>query len=375
MFSAGRSLGCAASIAHGRFEAALAQLLLELLAYPRLLLRILDLVPRAVHHLLAMARELRQRGQRQVAGGGRAHVEVLVEPAVGRREHAALVPRRDDLLPALRPHDGVALPGGDHDDAAGAVTVSLLVGAGREDRHVAAHLGVRERDVDDVAAATAGAVRDEVLPGAHVREEVAVPSRAAAHGRRALGDRVQVVPLRLEQLRVGVGVVEVEAGVRLERHGDGQVVVVQQPQRLVPPGVGELPVAAPGDQEERARAELEAMLRHALGPDGGDAPPAHGVDHLVQREPHRGHRRLGRDLGDARLGNALHAGELDERGVTLPLAPRGHLDGLEVFDEVAAVDRHALGLHPSVVHVLPVPGAAAGDLVLRVRLLSQRRCS
>ena len=45
-------------------------------------------VPGAVLHVLGVADELRQRMERQVAGRRRADVEVLVEPAIRRDEHA-----------------------------------------------------------------------------------------------------------------------------------------------------------------------------------------------------------------------------------------------------------------------------------------------
>ena len=65
----------------------------------------------------------------QVAGRLVADVEVLVEPAVRRRNQTARLPGRDDLVFAFLPHDRVALAGGDDDRPARAVAVGLLVGA------------------------------------------------------------------------------------------------------------------------------------------------------------------------------------------------------------------------------------------------------
>ena len=247
--------------------------------------------------------------------------------------------------------------------------MALLVHARREHRHVAAHLRMGERDVHHIPASAALAVRHDVRPSAHVREEVAVPGGAAAHVGRARRDGVQLLLSRLQQLRVWEGVVEVEIRVRLERHRNRQVVVVQQTQGLIAPRVRELTRRSPRDEEQAARAELEAVLRHAVRPHRGDALSAQRVDDLVQRELHRRDRAAARYLRDAGLRHALHAHELDERRVALALLPRPYRHRAQVLNEVAAVDRHALRLHPRVVQVPVVPAAASGDLVLDVRNL------
>ena len=139
-------------------------------------------------------------------------------------------------------------------------------------------------------------------------------------------------------------------------------------QWLVAAGVRELPVRAARDEEEAARAELEAVLGHAVRPDGGDAVPREGVDDLVECELEWGSARTGWKLGDARLRDTLHAGYLDEGAVALALVPRGDFDGAEVFDKVAAMDGEPLRFHPPVVSE-PAVAASARDGVLRCAVL------
>ena len=106
-------------------------------------------------------------------------------------------------------------------------------------------------------------------------------------------------------------------------------------------------------------------------------PVREGVDDLVECELERGSARTGRKLGDARFGDALHAGYLDEGAVALTLVPRGDLHGAEVFDEVAAVYGETLRLHPPVVSE-PAVAASARDRVLLGAILGHvillRRC-
>src|SRR5207248_2214216 len=117
-----------------------------------------------------------QRVQREVTTGLAAHVEVLVEPAVRRREEAPLMPGDNDLLGRLmRPEDRIPLAAGDHDRAPRTVSMAFLIGTSVEDGHVAGGLGVGELDADDVPAGAASPEGLELVPGTHVREEVAVP--------------------------------------------------------------------------------------------------------------------------------------------------------------------------------------------------------
>ena len=84
---------------HQAGEVALGELGLELLSDVRVFVRVLNLI---VLVLDALALAGAARGvEGEVAGGRLAYVEVLVEPAVRRDEHAALVPR--DGRPARRP--------------------------------------------------------------------------------------------------------------------------------------------------------------------------------------------------------------------------------------------------------------------------------
>src|SRR5262245_32220611 len=134
-----------------------------------------------------MAMELHWWVQRQVAGRARPGVEMLVEPAVGRRQHAALVPRADDLLLALFPHDRVAFPGGNDNGASGTVAMRLLVRLGREDRHVRRDFRVGKLDVYAPAASAPPHIRVEFVPRFHVGEKVAVPVATPPQTLIALG--------------------------------------------------------------------------------------------------------------------------------------------------------------------------------------------
>src|SRR4029078_452061 len=91
----------------------------------------------------------------QVARRRLAHIEMLVEPAIRRNKDAGLMPRNDDLLFTLGPHDRVALTHGNDDDEAGSVAVALLIGTRVEDRHVAGHLRLGKLDVHHASARAA----------------------------------------------------------------------------------------------------------------------------------------------------------------------------------------------------------------------------
>ena len=198
-------------------------------------------------------------------------------------------------------------------------------------------------------------------------EEVAVPHLASASGERALallhdGFRLGVELLGAVQERAGrVRVVDEEVRVRGGRHGDGEVVVVEQARGVVAVHVRELAVGVARHEEEAARRPLERLLRTGVvRPDGGDAASAEDVDLLVDREFQRRERVSGRYLLDAALDHALHAAQLHERRVDLAVLPPTELSGAEVFHVVAPVDGDVLRFHPVVVgetsrHAVPPP--------------------
>ena len=193
----------------------------------------------------------------------------------------------------------------------------------------------------------------ELVPHAHVGEEVAEPEGAP---RGALGDvllggglglGVEVLPLQDVLL---VGVVEEEVGVGDGGHCDGEIVVVEQSRGPVAVHIVELRPRVAGNEEEGAGRPLEGVgLAAAFAPHRGRALAARDVDHLVDgllEGPDGAARGY---LLHASLDDAGHAFELDECGVALAQAPRGDLDGPQVFDEVAPVDGNALCVHPAVV--------------------------
>src|SRR5207247_1814036 len=99
-----------------RGQAALRQLLFELLANPRLLVHVSDLLVAEITFPVVPVQDPR-RAERDVAGGILPDVEVLVVPLLGRGEDGPLMPRNDRLLAARRPHDAVPLAGRNDDDA------------------------------------------------------------------------------------------------------------------------------------------------------------------------------------------------------------------------------------------------------------------
>src|SRR5947208_5667960 len=125
--------------------------------------------------------------KRQITRRDRARVEVLVIPASGRHKHTGFVPGHDDPLAAgTGPHDRVAIAGRDDDDDAGSMMVSLLVAARWEHGHVRWNERRREFDGHVVAATTSLLVGIELIPGRHVREEVAEPHRPAQRTSRPI---------------------------------------------------------------------------------------------------------------------------------------------------------------------------------------------
>src|SRR5581483_11032671 len=124
---------------------------------------------------------------------------------------------------------------------------------------------------------------------------------------------------------------------------------MEQPHRLVALHVAELMVRAARHEEHAVLLPLEALLAAALVPDIGDAASGDDVDDLVERELERLGRPARGDLAHARRSDALLPGELDEGAHALALFPPAELDGAQVWDEVAAMDRDARALHPVVV--------------------------
>src|SRR5262249_34941890 len=148
--------------------AALCQLAFEVLADPRILVRVFDLTA-----VVRGSRKLGQMPELEIAGLLVAQVEMLVEPAAGWREHGRLSPVADHPFAAGLPEHGVAFPGRDDDHPAWAVEVRLLVHGRVEYGHARGHARAREQDLDGVAARAARAVRGKVVPDTHIWEEVA----------------------------------------------------------------------------------------------------------------------------------------------------------------------------------------------------------
>src|SRR5262249_1946860 len=144
---------------HQRLEATRLELRLELVPDERILAGVLDLVAGQVLEPLATTSHTFGRVEGEVASIVRTQVEVLVEPAVRGNEPTSLVPRDDHLVLPLFPHDGVALAARNDDHDARSVAMPLLVGPGREDRHVAPHRGVGELHAHPEAAGAALLVR------------------------------------------------------------------------------------------------------------------------------------------------------------------------------------------------------------------------
>src|SRR6266849_957822 len=125
-----------ALLGHDALDASLGQFLFEFLPDKRILVGILYLVFSPVLNLLRMAVELHGRMKGEISRHLAAGVKVLVEPFIGRRNHAALVPRANDFFFAFFPHDRISFAGRYDDRAARPVPVRFLVGFRREDRHM-----------------------------------------------------------------------------------------------------------------------------------------------------------------------------------------------------------------------------------------------
>ena len=207
------------------------------------------------------------------------------------------------------------------------------------------------------AARAAPLERDEPVPGAHVRKEVAHP--VLAH--RAAPGWIVVHHERIGVELVGGGQllhrlerrVEEDACVLRGGHRDGHIVVVQQPRGLAAGHAGILHPVVAGDAKHRMVGPLERVLLTAVLPDGGDAAPAEDVDDVFQRHLERRNGAACRHLGDASLGDALLAGKLQERRVVAALLPVAQLDRASVLYVVVAVDGDTLRFHPLVVELRP----------------------
>ncbi len=215
-----------------------------------------------------MAVELHRRMERQITRHVAAGIKVLVKPFVRRRDHAALVPRTNDLFFALFPHDRIAFTGRDNDRPARAMAMRLLIGFGREHRHVRRQLGIRELHEHALAAGAAALIGIELVPGAHIGEKVAVPKSAHAQPfvrilcLHHLRFRIEVA-VRYANFRF-VRVIEIHVGLRQRRHGHRHIAVMKQPDRLIALHVAEhVPVIA-RHQKHRVLLPLEVLFRLAL---------------------------------------------------------------------------------------------------------------
>ena len=238
----------------------------------------------------------------------------------------------------------------------GAVTVRLLVGARREHRHVAGKLRVGELDEHAVAAGAPLLVFVQLVPGSHVREEVAVPVDAPVphvplgRVRDHLGLGVELAFLGRDDVLAGKGIVEEEIRIAHRGHGQRQVVVVQQPDHLVALHVVDGVVVVAGDDEHAVVLPLEGLLRAVVvAPHGGGAAAFHDVNHLVEGKPHRRSRLSGGDFLDPGAGHALLPHELHEGRLALAVLPPFEVAGAQVPDEIPRVDRKSEGLHPVVI--------------------------
>ena len=93
--------------------------------------------------------------EREIARGGRARVEVLVVPHVGRHDHGADLPIVALGLIALRPHERIALAAQNDHMGAGTMGMALLVGADGELGDVAVHRALRHVEANMATARAA----------------------------------------------------------------------------------------------------------------------------------------------------------------------------------------------------------------------------
>src|SRR6266508_1294962 len=141
---------------------------------------------------------------REVSGGGGAHIEVLVPPPIGRGERAALLPGHEDLVLALRPQYREALSGGDDDHDARPMAMRLLVGERPKHRHVGGNGRARKCDSDATASRASRTEAGELVPGSHVRKEIAGPDVPTTSLTRPT---LQHFRLRVEASEVRVAIV------------------------------------------------------------------------------------------------------------------------------------------------------------------------
>src|SRR5262245_19710598 len=119
--------------------------------------------------------ELHRRVQRKIARGFAAGVEMLVEPLVGGNEAARLVPRYNDFLLSLFPHDRVAFADRNHNYPPRTIAVGFFIQARIADRHVAAPFGFGKLDVNTSSSCAPSNIGVKLVPGSHVGKEIAVP--------------------------------------------------------------------------------------------------------------------------------------------------------------------------------------------------------
>src|SRR6185295_19340516 len=116
-------------------------------------------------------------------------------------------------------------------------------------------------------------------------------------------------------------------------------------------------------EKHRVLLPFEVLLRLAVaGPDGSQTAARANINNLIQGELDRRQRLTGRDFGHTRGADAFLAPELNKGGLAASFFPPFQLDGAEIGNEIALVDRNALRLHPTVIGKFLAPHRDDGFL-------------
>lgn len=222
----------------------------------------------------------------EIARGLRSRVEMLMEHPERRGVHEAVLPRKlPEFRVAFVPQQRI--PGSVYrmHVRAGGVSMSLLVPALRNLRHMRVHRSIRE-DETNIFRALAAFFEVIELEARKVGYEVGVPQVALDV---VLGDPGAVlalafeVPLAAGSVGEGTGVVEDEVEVVEQVDRDRRVVRAGDPYRVLAAGVEHLVLTVERDREQGLGTPLEGSGLTVGQPYlGRSVTGQHVAEHLVQ---------------------------------------------------------------------------------------------
>ncbi len=260
------------------------------------LVGVVDLVPAdaaadpGLGHALGVAHGDAFGLEGEVARRGRAGVEVLVEPHVGRDDQRALAPVVALRLLAFGPHEAESLAAHHDHERPRPMRVRLLVGADGKLRDVAVHRAAGHGEAN-MAPSRAALLRGDERQVHGVGDEIGVEEQSLL-----LALAGEVVGLAVEAILEVIPGVEDEVDVAESVDDRWRVGHRHEARGLLARGIEVLVAGVERNGEDRPGAPFERDLHAGVVPHRGRAAAVEDVDHLLEELALRRELATGRDL-------------------------------------------------------------------------------